>query len=44
MKRMFALAIAILGSAPFAAISADAPYTVNTEGKVDKLTRQAFAT
>lgn len=45
MKRMFALAaIAILGSAPLAAIAADAPYTVNAEGKIDKLTRQGFET
>lgn len=45
MKRLLVLAaIAILGSAPLAAVSADTPYTVNAEGKVDKATRQGFET
>jgi mono/diheme cytochrome c family protein len=45
MKNMLAVAaVAILGFAPIVAISADAPYTVNAEGKVDKVTRQGFET
>lgn len=45
MKKMLAVAtLAFLGFAPFAAFSADAPYSVNAEGKVDKATRQGFET
>jgi mono/diheme cytochrome c family protein len=44
MKKMLAVAaIAFLGTAPLVAV-ADAPYTVNAEGKVDKVTRQGFET
>lgn len=43
MKKMLAVAaIAFLGTAPFATLAADAPYTVNADGKVDKVTRQGF--
>ena len=46
MRNMFAVAaIAILGFAPMVASSAADPvYTVNAEGKVDKVTRQGFET
>jgi len=45
MKKMLAVAaIAFLGTAPFVTLAADAPYTVNAEGKVDKVTRQGFET
>lgn len=45
MKRLLAVAaITILGSAPLVAATADAPYKVNPDGKVDKVTRQGFET
>jgi len=45
MKNLLAVAaVAAFVSAPLAAVSADAPYTVNGEGKVDKATRQGFET
>lgn len=45
MKNLLAVAaLAILGSAPLAAISADTPYKVSEDGKVDKLTRKGFET
>ena len=45
MKKMLAVAaFAILGSAPLVAATAETPYTVNPDGKVDKVTRQGFET
>ena len=45
MRTMLAVAaIAFLGSAPVVSAAADPVYTVNAEGKVDKLTRQGFET
>ena len=45
MKNMLVVAaVAILGYAPLAALSGDAPYSVTAEGKVDKVTRQGFET